>query len=145
MAAYDTVTKTIGDITVTVSRAKEGNAGDRLRFFLKWLDTKIPVDPGYGVGTERPSHPIAPGGSPGKPDQGLPGQPPKPDQGLPPSGGGGKPDQGLPGAPPQPDQGLPPNFLTDHADEIIKAILKGTACDPARPDQGLPPSAQPKK
>jgi len=144
MASYDTWTKTKDDITVTVSKAKDQTAGGRLKAFLEWLSENI-VDPGYGVGSERPSHPIAPGGQPPKPDQGLPGQPPKPDQGLPPSGSGqppkpdqglppsgsgGKPDQGLPGSQPGVDNSLP----KEHIDEIVKLILgKCMSCEVAQP------------
>jgi hypothetical protein len=119
--SYETKALTIGDITVTVSKAKDGDAGDRLKAFLEFLGNRI-VDPGYGVGIERP-------------DQGLPPVHGHPDQGLP--GQGGRPDQSLPGAQPGPDQGLPNEdlgeFLKDHAKEIAAAILKGTACDPAQP------------
>ena len=118
MASYDTWTKTKDDITVTVSKAKDQTAGGRLKAFLEWLSENI-VDPGYGVGSERPSHPIAPGG-----------QPPKPDQGLPPSGSGGKPDQGLPGSQPGVDNSLP----KEHIDEIVKLILgKCMSCEVAQP------------
>lgn len=47
------------------------------------LPPGAPVDPSYGVPIERPSHPIAPGGAPPRPDQSLPGAQPHPDQGLP--------------------------------------------------------------
>jgi hypothetical protein len=111
---YKTAVATIGDITVTVS--KKTNAGDRLTAFLEWLGPKVDNTlPGSGA---RPDQGLPPSGA--RPDQGLPGQPPAP-------------DQGLPGQPPRPDNDLPPNFLADHAKEIAKAILKGTACDMDKP------------
>jgi hypothetical protein len=125
---YKTVAATIGDITVTIS--KKTTAGDRLIAFLEWLGPKVDNElPGSGG---RPDQGLPP--SPGHPDQGLPGGGTRPDQGLPPSGGsGGHPDQGLPGGGARPDNDLPPNFLGDHAKEIAKAILKGTACDIDKP------------
>lgn len=132
MPAYDTVTKVIGDITVTVSKAKEGNAGERLEAFLKWLSEKI-VDPGYGVSGDRPSTgPVPPGGAPPQPDQGLPGSPGYPSTGPVPPGGS-------PGVPTHPIAGGPginnelPGFIAANAKDIAKAILKGTACDPDKP------------
>ena len=111
--------------------------------------------PIYGGG--RPTHPIAPGGGGGHPDQGLPGDQPHPDQGLP--GSPPRPDHGLPsktywvvvgipgvgwryvavdptltvgyplpGGQPHPDQGLPAGGASGN-----------------RPNQDLPPTPQPKR
>jgi hypothetical protein len=148
MTTYNTATKTIGDITVTVSKAKSGSAGDRLIAFLEWLggphpDQGLPGSGGY------PDQGL-PGGSGGKPDQGLPGTPDNslpggsggsPDNSLPGSQPG--PDNSLPGSQPGPDQGLPgsqpgvdntlPGIIAANAKEIAKAILKGTACDMDKP------------
>lgn len=158
MAEYKTKALSLGDITVTASRASQDNAADRLEAVLEWIGDQI-VDPGYGQGgSERPDQGL-PGGKPVRPEQGLPGaqpgvdnslpggKPATPDQGLP--GAQPEPDQGLPGGPPKrPDQGLPGEqpevgnevpgadlgkFLQEHAAEIAAAILKGTACDPAQP------------
>jgi hypothetical protein len=129
MAQYDTWSKTKDDITVTISKKKGANSGERLVAFLKWLSENPHPDHGLPGG----------GGSGNRPDQGLPGgggTPPKPDQGLPPSGGGTppKPDQGLPGSQPGVDNTLPgaqPGvdnelpWLGQHADEIAKLILLG--------------------
>ena len=82
-----------------------------------------------------------PPGSPGAPDQGLPGEPPVPDQGLP---GMEYPDQGLPTPPP----GIWPPPTISHP--IVPAPpgtppgaiwppLRPTPWPP-RPDQGLPPA-----
>jgi hypothetical protein len=118
-----------------------------------WPPTPLPPDYPMPPGSVWPSpghpaHPIAPGGAPPHPDQGLPGAPSRPDHGLPSqkflvaivaaSQGGGLRVVGytvvdpslsvgmpLPGDQPYPDQGLPPN--------------------PARPDNTLPPSAQPRR
>jgi len=133
MAQYETKVLTLGDITVTVSKAKSPSAGDRIEAVLRFL-VNVVTDPGYGVGSRpRPDQGLP--GSGARPDQGLPGSQPKPDQGLPPSGE--RPDQGLPGSQPEVDQGLPgeklASFLKDNAAAIAKAILKGTACDPAQP------------
>jgi hypothetical protein len=46
-----------------------------------WPPVGGPVDPGYGVGVERPDQGLPP--APARPDQGLPGRPARPDQGLP--------------------------------------------------------------
>ena len=96
-----------------------------------------------------------PGGRVERPEQGLPPGNARPDQGLPPANA--RPDQGLPGAQPGADNTLPSGarpdntvpgqpgvgnavpgaklgeFLQNNADEIARAILKGTACDPASP------------
>jgi hypothetical protein len=114
MTSYNTKAYTIGDVTVTVSKAKEGDAGARLEAFLKWLSNQI-VDPGYGVGE-------------GRPDNSLPGTPGQPDNTLPGSGAGTKPVD--------PDEGNAsqlPSFIGEKAKEIAAAILKGTLCDPAQP------------
>jgi len=130
--SYETKAVTIGDVTVTVSRAKEGDAGDRLKAFLEWLGNKI-VDPDYGVDAGgRPDQGLPP--SPGHPDQGLPGTGGRPDNTLPPSGGTKpvEPDEG--GAEQLPaETGKLAEFLKSHAKEIAAAILKGTLCDPAQP------------
>jgi hypothetical protein len=123
--AYKTAVATLGDITVTIS--KKTNAGDRLTAFLEWLGPK--VDNGLPPSGARPDQSLP--GSGARPDQGLPPSPGHPDQGLPPSGA--RPDQGLPGSGARPDNDLPPNFLGDHAKEIAKTILKGTACDMDKP------------
>jgi hypothetical protein len=127
MANYQTKAISIGDITVTVSKAGKTGA-ERVAALLKAIAEKI-VDPGYG----RPE-----GGSP---DQSLPGGGGSPDNTLP--GGGESPDQGLPPSgstkpgsdAPRPDQGLPgqelADFLKENADAIAKEVLKGTLCDPA--------------
>lgn len=87
----------------------------------------------------QPAHPIAPGGQPPYPDQGLP---PFPSHPIAPGGGGQQPP-GIwgptdprpthpiapGGAPPYPDQGLPP--YPSHP------IAPGG--QPPYPDQGLPP------
>jgi hypothetical protein len=151
MAKYDTVSKTINEITVTLSKEKDQSAGGRLVAFLKWLSENT-VDPGYGVGggnrpdqglpgqggrPPRPDQGLPGGGGSGnRPDQGLPGGGERPDQGLPPggSGGGEKPDQGLPGGGGHPDQGLPPRFTGENAEEIAKAILaKCFQCETSQP------------
>jgi hypothetical protein len=150
MAKYDTVSKTINEITVTLSKEKDQSAGGRLVAFLKWLSENI-TDPGYGK----------PEG--GRPDQGLPGSPghpgnrppgtehpgnrppgsERPDQGLPPEGSGGggggsggsggRPDNTLPGQQPGVDNELP-SAIGEHADEIAKAILnKCFTCETAQP------------
>jgi hypothetical protein len=104
----------------------------------------------------RPDNSLPGGG--GRPDNSLPGGGEAPDNSLPGSGGrpdnslpnrgGARPDNSLPDAPSTkptpptgggeaPDQGLPGGgsggahpWLGQHVDEIAKAILKGTACDP---------------
>jgi hypothetical protein len=98
----------------------------------------FPVDPGYGVGIERP-------------DQGLPptpGQPPRPDQGLPPTPGQPpRPDQGLPGSQPHPDQGLPKPQTYWVVAGIPGVGWRYIAVDPTlRPSHPIarPPTAQPK-
>ena len=93
-----------------------------------------PVDPGYGVGVERP-------------DQGLPGDQPHP-------------DQGLPGVPGRPDHGLPSQKFLVAIVSLSAAggmqVIGYTVVDPSlspghdlpgvpvRPDNTLPPTAQPK-
>jgi len=128
MTDYNTKAATIGDITVTVSKAKEGDAASRLEAFLKWLSGKL-VDPDYGVGDRpgRPSNELP--SSPGHPSNELPGQGGRPDNTLPP--GQGRPDNTLPGGG-QINNDLPA-FIGENAKEIVAAILKGTACDPAQP------------
>jgi hypothetical protein len=125
MTQYTTKAFTVGEVTVTASRAKSGSAADRLEAVLKWL--------GEMIGAGLPDNALP--GDP-KPDNTLPGTPAAPDQGLPPTSPGA-PDQGLPGAQPGVDNELPledlADFLTEHAKEIAAAILKGTACDPAQP------------
>jgi hypothetical protein len=123
---YRTKAVTIGDITVTVSKAGKTGA-EKVAALIRFIAEKI-KDPNYGIEEgARPDQGL-PGQQPG-PDQGLPGEQPGPDQGLP-GGSGGTPDQGLPGNQPEIDNSLP-GFLSDHADEIAKAVLKGTLCDPA--------------
>lgn len=121
MAEYVTKAKTIGDITVTISKKVDGSAGERLEEFLKWLSGKL-VDPGYGV----------PEG--GRPDQGLPPSGGRPDNTLP--GGGGTPDNTLPGGGGRPTHPIAPGgggmhpdnelpgVIGDNAKEIAKIILK---------------------
>lgn len=145
MAQYDTITKQVtDDITVTISKKKDGTAGDRLVAFLKWLSEKV-VDPDYGVSGDRPAHPIAPGGKPpggggGRPDNSLPGDQPGIDNTLPGQRPpGGKPDQGDE----RPSNDLP-TWIGANADKVAKLVL-ASCFDCKVPDQGLPPSAQPKK
>jgi hypothetical protein len=94
-----------------------------------------------------PSHPIAPGGGGGHPDQGLPGQPPRPDQGLPP---------GSPGTPTHPIQPTPTTFWVVAGipgvgwryiavDPSLRPGHLPSPQPPAHPDQGLPPTAQPRR
>jgi hypothetical protein len=91
-----------------------------------------PVDPGYGVGIERPDQGLP--GSPGHPDQGLPGAPP----GV---------DNTLPGGPVRPDQGLPKPQVYYVVAGIPGVGWRYIAVDPTlHPSHGLPkpPTAQPK-
>lgn len=124
MAQYKTRALTVGDLTVTVSKAGK-SAAEKIVAFLEVLADRIDGD--YGK----------PEGGGGHPDQGLPPEHGRPDQGLPEGGtkptppgqgGVGRPDQGLPGD--QPEAGQLPAFIRENAEEIAKAILKGTLCDP---------------
>ena len=115
----------------------------------------IPIDsgahPDHGLPTPQP-----PGGSPGAPDQTLPGDLPRPSHPifypLPP-GAPVHPDQGLPGDQPHPDQGLPPHashpivlppdsggwqpvYIWGPGDPRPGSGLPGSQ---PHPDQGLPP------
>lgn len=140
--------KEVGDLTIAIGRAKY--VPERVDILLKWLASRVDeVDPGYGVGE---------GGSPDQglpsapvtPDQGLPGsggRPSKPvdpnygvDQGgMPPAAGTkpvepdeGAPDNTLPGGGASAGQ-LPAKelsgFIKHYAKELVKAIVKDTACD----------------
>jgi hypothetical protein len=155
MTQYDTKAFNVGDLTVTLSKAKSGDAADRLQKFLEFLGEKI-TDPGYGKpegGAGRPDNTL-PGGSGGRPGQGLPGAPDntlpggsggRPGQELPdsqpgvdnelPSGRPDRPSQGLPGEQPGIDNSLPQlgAALKGKAKEIAAEVLKGTLCDPASP------------
>jgi len=127
--SYKTKVGTIGDVTVTVSKAGK-SAAERLQALLEAIGTDI-------------ENGLPEGGSGEHPDQGLPGGGAHPDQGLP--SGGARPDQGLPpsgSTKPEspagrPDQSLPledlAEFLKDEAKEIAAEVLKGTLCDPAKP------------
>jgi hypothetical protein len=93
-----------------------------------------PVDPGYGVGSERPDQGLPP--APGAPDQGLPqpGRPVHPDQGLP------RPQvyyivAGIPGV----------GWRYVAVDPTLRPSHPIAPGAPARPDQGLPPTAQPRR
>jgi hypothetical protein len=154
--SYKTKAYSVGDITVTVSKAGKTGA-DKVAALLEWISEQI-VDPGFGQGGGSPDNSLpGGGGSGGSPDNTLPGGGARPDQDLP--SGGARPDQDLPGGGARPGQGLPPSgsnkpgsdvgrpdqslpgqefadFLKEQAEEIAKAVLKGTLCDPA---------AQPKK
>jgi hypothetical protein len=137
MTQYDTKAFNVGDLTVTLSKAKSGDAAGRLQAFLEFLGEKI-TDPGYGKpegGAGRPDQGL-PGGSGGRPGQELPDSQPGVDNELP-SGRPDRPSQGLPGAQPGPDQGLPGEqigkVLKEKAKEIAAEVLKGTLCDPASP------------
>lgn len=121
MTQYDTVAKTIGDITVTISKPSDGkppSAADRIEAFLKWLSEKI-VDPDYGV-------------EEGRPDNSLPGAPDVPDQSLPTPEVPARPDNSLPGGKP-PHASQLPAFIGVNAKKIAAVILKNTLCDPDRP------------
>ena len=110
-----------------------------------WPPTPLPPDypmpPGSiwpPVRPDRPSHPIAPGGAPGRPDQGLPRPP-------------GAPDQGLPGAPAGPEH---PITSSKYLVAIVGLSQGGglkvigyTVVDPSlSPTHPIapPPTAQPK-
>jgi len=130
MTGYHTKVGNIGDVTVTVSKAKSKSAADRLIALLEAIGTDIenslpdaPPAPDQGL----------PGQQPGV-DNTLPGSQPAPDQGLP-SGRPPRPSQGLPGQQPGVDNDLPglADFLKDHAKEIAAEVLKNTLCDPAKP------------
>lgn len=134
---HDTWSATKGDITVTVSKKESGTAGERLVVFLKWLASKMPVDPDYGVSGDKPSQ----GGE--RPDNTLPGQQPRPEHPIAPGGPGNKPSQGgerpdntLPGAQPGVDNSLPGQVLIDHAEEIAKIVL--AACFDCRDGKPQP-------
>ena len=133
MAKYDTRALTVGDLTVTVSKAGK-SAAEKIVAFLEALADRIDADYGKPEGGH-PDQGLPPGQ--GRPDQGLPPAAGRPDQGLPEGGtkptppgqgGVGRPDQGLPGD--QPEAGQLPAFIRENAEEIAKAILKGTLCDP---------------
>jgi hypothetical protein len=119
MTTYKTKAMNVGDFTVTVSKAGKTGA-ERVAALIEAIASEIDN--------------TLPGGG-GGPDQSLPGAGagggPRPDQGLPGQGGGTKPVDPDEGAP---DQGLPgqelSEFLKENADEIAKAVLKGTLCDP---------------
>jgi hypothetical protein len=130
----------------------------------------VPVGAGQGLPGQGGTGPdnTLPGGSGGRPDQGLPGSGARPDQDLPgherptdpgydkPSGG--HPDQDLPGRNPRPDQGLPGS---GHADQDLPGSggrpSQGLPGDqpgidnslpggkPSTPDQDLPDHAKPKR
>jgi hypothetical protein len=94
-----------------------------------------PVDPGYGVGIERPSHPITlpPGSS-------LP-----PDQIWPPVPGLWPPKPPDPGDPIKPPDIVPPNKLAVLLWVIGVGYKWGIIDAPKPPDVGSkPPDAQPK-
>lgn len=132
MTTYKTKALTVGDLTVTVSKAGK-SAAEKIVAFLEALADRM--DPDYGVPEGgRPDQGLPPGGVVGGGPADKPGA--HPDHDLP-SGGhvGGKPpgtaerpDQGLPGE--QPEAGQLPAFIRENAEEIAKAILKGTLCDP---------------
>lgn len=134
--AVKTVTaeKAIGDLTVKLTSVSKSDAFARLKAALEYI-ASLPVDPGYGVDEgSKPDNSLP--GSGGRPDNSLPNRGgARPDNSLPdapstkptpPTGGGEAPDQGLPGG----GSGGAHPWLGQHVDEIAKAILKGTACDP---------------
>jgi hypothetical protein len=117
MTTYKTRAATIGDVTVTVSKAGK-TAAEKVQALIEAIGTDI--------------------------ENGLPegGAPVRPDQGLPPSAGtkpidpdAPHPDQGLPGQQPEVDNSLPQlaQFLKSKAKEIAAEALKDTLCDPAKP------------
>jgi hypothetical protein len=131
MANYDTKALTVGDITVTVSKAGK-TGGERVKALLELIADHI-VDPGYGVGAgNRPDQGLPPSGA--RPDQGLPPAPARPGQGLPPAPGTKPIDPDAPEAGQLPSHvAALAELLKTKAREIAAGVLKDTACDPAKP------------